>query len=74
MLEWSGTYGDKGINEWQWLEIKAEDMLKAPNKHAPKFGAPWIGFLFIFNTYTKDLGLKIAEFRVTRAGAANPGV
>lgn len=70
MLEWNGTFGDKGVNEWHWLEIKPEEMLGALNKHVPKFGAPWVGFLFIFNTYTKDLGLEIAELRVTRAGTA----
>ena len=34
---------------------------------------PMIGFLFILNTYTIDLGLKVAELRVTRPGAAPPG-
>lgn len=73
MLEWNGAFGLEGTQKWHWLEITAEEMLRAPNKHAPKFEAPWIGFLFIFNTYTIDLGLKVAEFRVTRPGAARPG-
>ena len=34
------------------------------NNHTPKFGAPWVPFLIIFNTYKEDLGLKIAEFLV----------
>jgi hypothetical protein len=73
MLEWNGTFGAKGVQEWQWLEVTAEELLRPPNKHIPKFDAPWIGFLFIFNTYTIDLGLKVAELRVTRPGAARPG-
>ena len=73
MLEWSGVFGEAGVRRWQWLEMRAADMLAPPNKHAPKFSAPWVGFLFLFNTYTKDLGLRIAELRVTRPGAANPG-
>ena len=40
------------------------------NKHAPKFGPPWVGFLVIFNTFEIDLGLEVAEFRVTRLGGA----
>jgi ferric-dicitrate binding protein FerR (iron transport regulator) len=73
MLEWNGTFGEKGAQEWQWLEVTAEEMLRPPNKHIPKFEPPWIGFLFIFNTYTIDLGLKVAELRVARPGAARPG-
>jgi len=74
MLEWTGNYGTGGAQEWQWLEVTAEEMIRSPlNRHAPKFPAPWIGFLFIFNTYTIDLGLKIAELRVTRPGAAARG-
>jgi hypothetical protein len=41
-------------------------LLRPPNKHAPKFDAPWVAFLVIFNTYTADLGLRVAEFGVTR--------
>jgi hypothetical protein len=32
--------------------------------HAPKFDAPWVGFLVIFNTYRSDIGLRIAKFEV----------
>jgi ferric-dicitrate binding protein FerR (iron transport regulator) len=73
MLEWNGLFGDNGAQEWQWLEVAAEEMLRHPNKHAPKFESPWIAFLFIFNTYMIDLGLKVAELRVTRPGAAARG-
>jgi ferric-dicitrate binding protein FerR (iron transport regulator) len=67
MLEWNGVYGEAGAGQWHWLNVEVADMLD--NKHAPKFSSPWIGFLFIFNTYTEDLGLKIAELRVSRPGA-----
>ena len=43
-------------------------MLLPPNEHAPNFGPPWVGFLVIFNTYTADLGLRVAEFRVDPPG------
>ena len=36
--------------------------------HAPTVEAPWVGFLLIVNTYTADLGLRVAEYRVTRPG------
>jgi hypothetical protein len=39
-------------------------MLEPPNKNQPKFDAPWIGFLLIFNTFEPDVGLEVAEFRV----------
>jgi len=54
--------------EWQWLEVKAGAMLD--NKHTPKFGAPWVAFLIIFNTYKEDLGLRIAAFQVNPPGPA----
>ncbi len=73
MLEWNGNYGSTGVGSWQWLELRTDEMIPPAHKHPPKFPTPWIGFLFIFNTYTIDLGLKIAEFQVTRAGAAAPG-
>jgi hypothetical protein len=66
VLEWNGTYGAPKVGEWQWLEVRAADMLD--NKNAPKFGDPWIGFLVIFNTYVTNLGLEVAEFRVSRPG------
>jgi ferric-dicitrate binding protein FerR (iron transport regulator) len=62
MLECNGAFQNARPKEWQWLEIRASDMLE--NKHTPKFGAPWVPFLLIFNTYKEDLGLKIAEFLV----------
>lgn len=40
------------------------------NKHAPKFGPPWVAFLIIFNTYQEDLGLRIAAFHVLPPGPA----
>ena len=52
--------------QWNTLSVKAADMFG--NAHAAKFPAPWVGFLLIVNTYKLDLGLKIAEFRVTRPG------
>ena len=54
--------------EWNYLTIRASELLD--NVHAPKFAAPWVAFLLIFNTYKADLGLKIAEFRVTRPDPA----
>jgi len=66
MLEWNGRYDPPADGKWGWLEVRAEDMLR--NRHAPAFGPPWIGFLVIFNTYAIDLGLAVAEFRVSPPG------
>jgi len=55
---------------WNWIDVRAADLLAPPNKYAPKFGTPWIGFLVIFNTFETDLGLQVAEFRVTPPEAA----
>jgi hypothetical protein len=68
MLEWNGIFAASAPGEWRQLDIPADDMLRPPNKHAPKFGPPWVAFLVIFNAYTADLGLRVAEFRVTRPG------
>jgi ferric-dicitrate binding protein FerR (iron transport regulator) len=66
MMECNGAFAKARPKEWQWLEVRAADMLD--NKHTPNFKAPWVGFLVIFNTYKEDLGLKIAEFRVGAPG------
>jgi ferric-dicitrate binding protein FerR (iron transport regulator) len=63
MLEYNGGFE---AGEWRWLHIPAASMLA--NKHAPSFGAPWVAFLIIFNTFEADVGLEIAEFRVTPPG------
>jgi hypothetical protein len=67
VLEWNGPFeaGPAG-GAWRTLQIRAGEMLD--NRHAPTFGSPWIGFLIIFNAYETDLGLRVAEFRVTRPG------
>jgi hypothetical protein len=66
MLEYNGGFQACAPGEWKQLDIRAEKMLDHPNVEGPKFGAPWIGFFVIVNTYEKDLGLEIAEFRVAR--------
>jgi hypothetical protein len=68
VLECNGAFAQARPGEWQWLEVKAQEMLN--NIHAPKFGPPWVGFLLIFNTYKEDIGLKVARFQVTRSGGA----
>ncbi len=66
MLEYNGGFAACAAGEWRWLRIPAAAMLS--NKHAPGFGAPWVGFLVIFNTFETDVGLEIAEFRVLPPG------
>lgn len=66
VVEYNGAFFVHPRGEWQTLEVRADAMLD--NINTPSFGAPWIGFLVIFNTYKIDLGLTIAEFRVTRPG------
>jgi hypothetical protein len=66
VLEWNGDYvASANAGDWQTLEVRAGAMIDSPNRFAPKFGSPWVGFLLIFNTYETDLGLEVAEFRVT---------
>ncbi|HJZ55366.1 MAG TPA: hypothetical protein VKE74_10430 [Gemmataceae bacterium] len=69
MLEWNGEFVPAAPGQWQELPVRAEDMKLPPNKHVPRFGPPWVGFLVIFNTYQKDLGLMVSDFRVTPPGA-----
>jgi hypothetical protein len=65
MLEWNGKYGAHPVGPDGWREIAVTAGAMLANKHAPKFGPPWTGFLFIFNTYEVDLGLQIGELRVS---------
>jgi ferric-dicitrate binding protein FerR (iron transport regulator) len=62
MLECNDAFLNAEPKTWQTRTVRAGEMLA--NKHTPNFGPPWVGFLYIFNTYKEDLGLKIAEFRV----------
>jgi hypothetical protein len=66
MLEYNGGFKATAPGQWEELDVRAADML--PNDHTPKFGPPWIGFMVIFNTFEEDIGLQIAEFRVTPPG------
>jgi ferric-dicitrate binding protein FerR (iron transport regulator) len=66
MLEYNGGFEASRPGEWRWLHILVGSMLA--NNHKPGFGAPWIGFLMIFNTFETDVGLEVAEFRVTPPG------
>lgn len=62
VIECNDAFVNARPREWQVLEVKTGKMLD--NKHTPKFGAPWVAFLIIFNTYEEDLGLKVASFQV----------
>ncbi len=62
VLEVNEAFVDARSREWQWLKVRAADMLA--NKEAPRFRDPWVAFLLVFNTYEEDLGLKVAEIRV----------
>jgi hypothetical protein len=68
VIEWNGTFAAAGPGQWHTLDVPAGAMLG--NKHTPKFGAPWVAFLIIFNTYKEDLGLRIAAFQVIPPGPA----
>lgn len=65
MLEYNDGFQATG-GDFRWLHVRAGDMLN--NNNAPKFRPPFFGFLIIFNTYTEDTGLEIAEFRVSLPG------
>jgi ferric-dicitrate binding protein FerR (iron transport regulator) len=66
VLECNNAFTRAKPGEWQVLEVKASEMFDTV--HAPKFEAPWVGFLVIFNTYRSDIGLKIASFEVVGPG------
>ena len=66
-LEWSGPLapGD-GPGGWRWLEAQAGAMTRGDG--APRFDPPWVGFQIILDTGADDLGLELAEIRVTPPG------
>jgi ferric-dicitrate binding protein FerR (iron transport regulator) len=66
VVEVNDAFVNSRPGEWQWLEARPRDMLDV--KEAPAFGPPWVGFLIIFNTYEVDLGLRVADLRVSRNG------
>ena len=66
MLHYNDGFKATAPGEWEWLHVRIADMLK--NDQAPRFRTPMVAFLLILNTYTEDIGLEIAEFRVTPPG------
>jgi hypothetical protein len=71
VVEVNDAFVDSRPGRWQWLEARPRDMLAV--KEAPTFGPPWIAFLVIFNTYEVDLGLRVADLRVSRDGGGTNG-
>jgi len=66
MLEWNGDFVPPAPGEqWQTLDVRAGDLTRPPNHHAPRFGPPWVGFLVIFNTFEENVGLTVSEFQVS---------
>jgi hypothetical protein len=55
-----------GEESWQWWEATAAELLQ--HHEAGKFDPPWVNFFTIINAYKADLGLRVAEFRVSRPG------
>ena len=54
VLEWNGAFATARPREWQVFQTTAQAMRDDKgNKHAPKFGDPWVAFLIIFNTYER---------------------
>jgi len=68
VVECNGAFERARPGQWNVLDVRAGDMLGS--KHSPGFGAPWVAFLIIFNTYKEDLGLRVADFRVIPPGPA----
>jgi ferric-dicitrate binding protein FerR (iron transport regulator) len=71
VVEVNDAFVNARPGEWQWLEARPRDMLAV--RHAPTFGPPWVVFLLIFNTYELDLGLRVADLRVSRNGGGTNG-
>jgi ferric-dicitrate binding protein FerR (iron transport regulator) len=71
VLEHNDAFVRSRPRAWQWLEVRAGDMLD--NKHTPAFRHPWVAFFIIFNTYEVDIGLRIADLRVSRNGGSRIG-
>lgn len=63
-LVWESQFLATPPGEWRTLTARAGELLE--NKEGPRFAPPWVAFLLIFNTYTEDIGLRVADFRVTR--------
>jgi hypothetical protein len=66
VLDGHGLFAAARPGEWETVTRTAQEMLVDPgNRHPPKFGAPWVAFLLIVNTYKADLGLEIAALEIT---------
>lgn len=68
VLEYNRGFKACPDGKWRELVFTAESMNLPPNKHAPKFAPPWVGFLVILNTFEPDVGLEVAEFRIDSPG------
>ncbi len=53
--------------EWRTVELTTADWEVEKNiRRLPPGPFPWLAYLVVFNTYEHDLGLKVAEFTVSR--------
>jgi hypothetical protein len=71
VLEHNRAFEAATPGKWETLEVPAAAMLDCVNR--PRFDPPWVGFQVIFNTYSKDIGLTVSDFRVTRPGGPAAG-
>jgi hypothetical protein len=67
-VSWDGRFDGCQAGEWRTLSVRAADMLGGDSP--PPFAPPWVAFMLIFNTYTEDVGLRVADFRVSRPGGS----
>jgi hypothetical protein len=55
---------------WHTVELTTADWF--PERETPDYPFPWVSFLVVFNTYEEDLGLRVAEFTVSRPALPKP--
>ena len=67
-LNWQGNLPANEPGAWRTLRLLGRDLVNHDN--GPTHGAPWVGFLLIFNTGDADLGLCVSRLRVSRPGPA----
>lgn len=53
---------------WQTISVKVGAMKVTTCNGDSAFGPPWVGFIVGMNTFDRDVGLQVAECRITRAG------
>ena len=62
------TKGNHPPGQWQTVTARIGDLKVSPKTGSLPFAPPWVAYTFGVNSFDKDIGLQVAEYRISRPG------